>query len=38
MARLTQQEQREIIRYLEADNPPLANLRMILSPIVKGKQ
>jgi len=38
MARLAKQEQQEIIRYLEADNPPLANLQMILSPIVKGKQ
>ena len=38
MARLTQQEQQETIRYLEADNPLLANLRMIFSPIVKGKQ
>jgi len=38
MVRLAQQEQQEIIRYLEADSPPLANLRMVFSPIVKGKQ
>ena len=38
MARLAKQEQQEIIRYLEAGSPPLANLQMILSAIVKGKQ